>query len=350
MTEVINSLGEFLQNADADYWVFDIGRRLQTLDHEQFAAIEQQRQAYPYPLQRHAWLAVCFWHRQRPQQPYLWFLKLPLDERGLLNSAARNQFLLQVMEALGAQVTAEISEAQQQQLQQNPFLFTPSEDKRAALHAQLQVRRQQPPSIHFEAVQQYFAAQANNSDSAPAQRWQDIGLQGLHDVAARLMQDANLTTQLSACYTQLPLAVLRPLTVALENTQPPPALRDALLRYFTQLNAGERRSLCLRALAGCAEQPMVSQCLRQPLAAAHDANYELDELIVIAARLWPLLDDAKALQQYLLLLSQQPHSTFTALFAELVSLPALRPQLLALLQQTNLPDALQQALQRMRSS
>src|SRR5690554_8199256 len=58
-----------------------------------FFEIEQQKQSYPTPYIKHAWLGIVTWHKQQPGKHHIWFVKLPLDERNLLELDPRNAFL-----------------------------------------------------------------------------------------------------------------------------------------------------------------------------------------------------------------------------------------------------------------
>ena len=83
--ETIHHLTQLLKNSGCDYRVFDLGRRISEIEPTTFSHIEQGKQPYPYPLQRTAHLAIAYWNADR--QPWIWFLKFELDERGLLKQA-----------------------------------------------------------------------------------------------------------------------------------------------------------------------------------------------------------------------------------------------------------------------
>jgi hypothetical protein len=56
----INTLTEFLTQADTQFQLFDMGRQVRPLASDTFVRIEQQQEPYPWPLQQHAWLGVHF--------------------------------------------------------------------------------------------------------------------------------------------------------------------------------------------------------------------------------------------------------------------------------------------------
>ncbi|HAS15432.1 MAG TPA: DUF3549 domain-containing protein [Idiomarina abyssalis] len=332
----ITTLGEFLQAGQAEYKIFDIGRCLTELSQDDFAAIEHQQRPYPYPIARQAQLAILFQHKQHDQQPFIWFLQFPLDERGLLNLAARNQYLEYVVNALGHEITGEMTEEQQKQLQQNPYLLTPNEHQRAALHARVQRQLKLSPSIHFETAEAYLKHPKADID------WQQIGLQGLHDCAARLEQLPELSEAIATHFSTYPKAVRQPLAVALEQQNITPRLRDSLLEYVKSNDA----LLCtdsLRALASVAAHPRVQKSVNETIP---DAN--ADQLVVVAARLWPVLNNEHSLLGYLDAIASLDNALFDALFQDIIALPDIRPLLLSILAQQKQSDAVGEALNRLK--
>lgn len=339
MTQTISTLGEFLQAGNATYQVFDLGRCLTELDKAQFAAIERQQQPYPYPIQRHAQLAILFRHQQQADNDYLWFLQLPLDERGLLNTAARDHYLEFVINALGHEITGALSDEQEQQLKQNPYLFTPNDNQRAALHARIAVQRRAAPSVFFDDAANFLQTAAGN--------WQQLGLQGIHDCAARLQQLPELSSAISEHFVSYPALVQQKLAAALEHQQVPAKLRDALLRASATATSADVRNNALRALASCSEQGAVAKHIKQGLTTAEFFN--ADGLTIIAARLWPALAEPSALAAYLKAITPLDAALFDALFQDIISLPTVRPQLLILLAQGELEADTLEALNRLRS-
>ena len=101
----------------------------------------------------------------------------------------------------------------------------------------------------------------------------------------------------------------------------------------------ERIALLLRATAGCA--PFKARSAKLSSIMSLDPGQPI--LLTLAARLWQDLTDEALLLQYLTLLAERHGELFNGLFAELVSVPALRPLILANLHNPELPAPLKQA-------
>ncbi|GAA3536241.1 DUF3549 family protein [Zobellella aerophila] len=333
----INTLSEFLTRAGTKFCLYDLGRRLQPLKNTDFEEIEAGRRPYPWPLQRHAWLAVSYWSKPG-QPPYIWFLKLPLDERGLLNPAAVKHFLSALVEQLGQDLGAPLTDAQQQQLAQTPFTFQPPQDKLAAFHARLSLDLGLPPSAYLAPAQAYLEAPGLDN-------WQALGLQGLADLVARLPSDEALCRQLADRLFDLPLPVQNVLLSQCEHhTIPSPLARTLLDAINPELERQqpdeERIALLLRATAGCTPFAARRDKLSSLLAMAPGQTL----MLTIAARLWQELTDEALLFAFLDILARQHGDLFNGLFAELVSTPALRPLILANLHNPALSDELRAAI------
>jgi hypothetical protein len=334
----IDTLSEFLTGAGTDFRLYDLGRRLQPLARADFAAIEAGQRPYPWPLQQHAWLAVAYWQRAGLSQPYIWFLKIPLDERGLLSNGAVKHFLAALVEQLGQEPYAPLSEQQQQQLAGTPFTFQPPQDKLAAFHARLSRDLGRPPSAYYPALLDYLDDPARGD-------WQQLGLQGLADLAARLDDDEALAAQLRRSLWRLPEPVRLALLAQCEHHPLPAGLVEDLLGAISgeleRANPDEARiGLLLRATAGSAPSPGRSNKIASLLALAPGQTL----MLTLAARLWQELTEESLLLAYLAQLAERHPALFNGLFAELVSIPALRPLILANLHNPQLPASLRQAL------
>ncbi|EGR2263569.1 hypothetical protein BJL85_07190 [Vibrio parahaemolyticus] len=323
--ENIQTLTQLLKNSHCEYQIFDLGRRIKTIDSQLFADVEKGLCPYPYPMQRKAHLAIAYWNEQK--QPWIWFLKFELDERGLLKQSDIGNFIKYVVEAMGTRLSEEMSEEQQQKLSNNPYTFKPSEDKMAVFHSQVRANLDLPTSQYYEHTQHYFTGDLG------WENWQTVGLQGITDIAARLGKEQNAVT-LRKALNHLPNEPLYALLGALEHVDLQERLAQRIAEKAQQEIHSTEPDLFLlsaltRALAGAPTEislPVLEAILQSPRLSHQEV------LIGIAGRAWHLLSDAKIAEQFLLRLAQTGNQTlFNQLFADLVMLPELRMVLLPLL-------------------
>ncbi|EGQ8939977.1 hypothetical protein BBL97_22690 [Vibrio parahaemolyticus] len=323
--ENIQTLTQLLKNSHCEYQIFDLGRRIKTINSQLFADVEKGLCPYPYPMQRKAHLAIAYWNEQK--QPWIWFLKFELDERGLLKQSDIGNFIKYVVEAMGTRLSEEMSEEQQQKLSNNPYTFKPSEDKMAVFHSQVRANLDLPTSQYYEHTQHYFTG------GLGWENWQTVGLQGITDIAARLGKEQNAVT-LRKALNHLPNEPLYALLGALEHVDLQERLAQRIAEKAQQEIHSTEPDLFLlsaltRALAGAPTEvslPVLEVILQSPRLSHQEV------LIGIAGRAWHLLSDAKIAEQFLLRLAQTGNQTlFNQLFADLVMLPELRMVLLPLL-------------------
>ena len=330
----IATISELLKLSDCQYRLYDIGRKITKISKDDFNKIEQNQLAYPFPSQGHAHLAIAFW-QPKSTQPYLWFVKLPLDERGLLNQGARNHFIAIIVEALGNDLSVDPTEQQEELLKSNPYHFTPAGYKLSALNSLLKVELKQPASIHYEAVQEYIAGQH------PWQDWHKLGLQGLSDYAARLEQGDNLS-QLVKHFQLLPKQVLLPLCTSLENQALNYQLIDVIIQRVNQPIDEETQLHLLRSLASSCDSIKVTQLVESMLA---KNSCSAEVIITLSSRCWQVLADDNlliAFMEQLVRLDDQP--LFAAIFKDLVAIPQLRPNIFSCMRSPKRSEALGKAI------
>lgn len=323
--DTIHTLSELLKNSGCEYQIFDLGRRIKTIPNKTFADIESGQQAYLYPLQRKAHLAIAYWNEAK--QPWIWFLKFELDERGLLKQAEIGNFIKYVLEAMGSRLNQEMSEEQHNKLANNPYTFKPAEEKMAVFHSQIRASLDLPCSQYYEHAQHYF------SGGLGWDKWQTIGLQGITDMCARLGKEQN-GVMLRKALKHLPNEPLYALLGALEHVDINQKLAERIAELATIEMDRHNPDLFLlsayaRALAG-AEQTVSAPIIDAILANPRLSHQEV--LIGIAGRSWHLLSNADTAEKFLLRLAQTGNQAlFNQLFADLVMLPELRLVLLPLL-------------------
>lgn len=319
----ITTLSAFLHHSGAKYRVFDMGRRVAKLGSEDFVLFERGHQPYPYPLQRHAHFGVIFWSPQQPETRYVWFLKLPLDEQGLLVPQARDAFLMMLLERVGeSMLAAADGQNIDGALQDSPFTFAPREDKMAAFHALATYHLKLPPSQYFQTAYDYFIGDTD------AEKWQDLAMQGVADVAVRL-DDPDEVLGLMRSLPKLPAVPFQTLCNFLENAQP----ATGLVEEFSQLLSNELQRKqpdpakvisCLRAVSNSQAQGLVTRMLEQTL--KHSCSRDIEVLAVIGGRCWPLLKQPHLASMYCeqLALNNAGQPGFSQLLADLLYVPGLR--------------------------
>ncbi|ALO35464.1 hypothetical protein CMT41_12610 [Colwellia sp. MT41] len=334
----ITTLSELLKLSGSQYRLYDIGRLVTKLSKEHFEKMELNQLPYPSPVQGHACLAIAFWQK-KSSQPYLWLLKLPLDERGLLNQGAINHFIAIVVEALGADLTQKTSKKQEEILKSNPYLYTPPQYKLASINSKIKVDLQQQPSEFFAPFKHYLS-QENLPDN-----WQHIGVQGITDFIARIKQD-NHSELLVKALPHLPSEVLSPVCSALENEQYPLVLIDALVALVEKalIKPAEtaKAAPLLRALAANSHHIHVKAVVAKILT-AQPVNSEL--LITLSSRCWPALADEKTLMCYFEhLVNLNDLALFSSTFKDLVAIPTMKAIVFHCLRSEHRSEALAQAI------
>lgn len=323
--ENIHTLTQLLTNSGCQYQVYDLGRRIRHIERKAFADVEKGQLPYPFPLQRKAHLAIAYWNEQN--QPWIWFLKFELDERGLFKQSDIGNFLKYVVEAMGTRISQEMTEEQQQKLSNNPYTFKPSEDKMAVFHSQIRAQLNLSCSQYYEHAQHYF------SGGLGWDNWQTVGLQGVTDICARLGQEQNGVNIRRALH-HLPNEPLYALLGALEHTTLPEKLAQRIAELATeQIESSDPDIFLLgaliRALSG-ADSSISLPVLENVLASPRLSHQEV--LIGVAGRCWHLLANQDMAEHFLLRLAQTGNQAlFNQLFADLVMLPELRMVLLPLL-------------------
>ncbi|WP_440873811.1 DUF3549 family protein [Thalassotalea sp. PLHSN55] len=331
----ISTISELLSLSDSQYRIYDIGRRIDKISKADFNKIEANQLPYPFPSQGHAFVAIAFWQKKSPQ-PYLWFVKLPLDERGLLNLASRNHFIEVIITALGTDLSVDPTEKQEELLKSNPYHFTPSQYKLAFINSLLKAELKQPNSVYYQGVQNYLTEQKWDN-------WQTIGVQGITDLCARLALENNREL-VSTAFEHLPEQVLLPVCSALENISLDVNLIDKIIAKYAVVEQNNLllKTHLLRALASSCEHPHVMQFFDKLL---QQSNLPEDIIIAIAARCWQVLHQPAYMMNYLENIAQGDASEiFSALFKDLVAIPLLRPILFQCMREPNRSDTLAKAI------
>ena len=340
----INTLSEFLIQSGSQYRVFDMGRKVRKISNEVFIDFDNATAPYPYPMQQHAWLAILFWNKKHSEQHYIWFLKLPLDERGLLEQASRSQFLELVITALGKSMENKPSKEQQSALDHNPLIFKPSEQKLAAFNSLVGQILKRPASQFMTPALTYL------QDELQYQQWQEIGYQGFSDIASRC-DDPLFSQAIVNALPKLPLETFCALCCSLENNAVNSEIAEVLLTILD--SSIEHSDLaktihCARALSHAKGDGFQRQALTKLLSSELIKNHT-DVVVIVAARYWQLVDNVDCAVAILEAVAtrQVEQDVFNQIFSDIVSIPSARQHMLAALRYPERSEALAQHIAKL---
>jgi hypothetical protein len=342
----IDTISQLLHSSNSQFRIYDMGRKIEKISKELFDKIELNQLPYPSPSQGHAFIAIAFWQKKSPQ-PFLWLLKLPLDERGLLNQGARNHFIAIIVEALGSDLTQDANEHQEELLKNNPYLFTPAQYKLASLNSKIKYELKQAPSEYLSP----FLAYISGNDGWD--NWQAVGVQGITDFATRINERDN-NQRLTNALPNLPSEVLLPLCGALENEKFSVELVDAILSLLQKelaLTEGtssdneviiQKQQHLLRSLANNCEHVHIEKFI-STLLAQEQVSPEL--LITLSGRCWTVFSNPNLLMPYFEhLIACEDNALFSSIFKDLVAIPLIRPIVFECMRSPDRSDALSNAI------
>lgn len=347
----INTLSEFLLESGSQYRIFDMGRRVTPIDTSLFNDFEHVLTPYPYPLQQHAFVAVVFWNHQHllandksgnpaSNQHYVWFLKLPLDEKGLLEQASRSQFLDLVIQALGRSLEKTPNKEQQSALDHNPIIFKPSEQKLASFTSQVRQIMKLPPSEFMSPALNYL------QDINRHTQWESVGYQGLCDITARLT-DPLFNQAINSALTLLPEESFCALCCALENIEIDNNVAANLLDTLT-ININENNQVKIihaaRALSNSKDNDIIKQAFEMLISYEMPPTNALDILVTMSGRYWMIMQDKLSALMYLekVVAADIEQDIFNQLFSDLVFIPDCREAMLFVYQTPNRSNHLTQ--------
>lgn len=322
----INTISEFMLHAGTDYRVYDMGRGIESLDSQKFMDVENNLMPVPCPRAGFCWFGIVFWNKRLSHEQYIWFVKLPIDERSLLVQAARNQFLEAVIQALGSEL--EKNAEQGGKLPDNPFIFTPSQQQLADFNAI--IRRDLVLSARLGLSK--AIAYAKHPDM---HTWQDLALQDMSDLASHVARK-DIAHALQKNINKLPVQVLTALCSSLENTNYDELLTDKLIELYKTAEYAEIQHMVLRGLKGSTCKNKVGDFISELL---ENGQPDAECLVIIAGRHFRLLSDASLLVKYWAkLVDLDPsYQLFRGIYADLVQVPETRIGILTLMRRTDLP-------------
>lgn len=323
------SISQFITSSGAQMRVFDLGRRIAKIGRRDFEAIENLAKPYPTPYLRHAWVGVLSWNPDKPGQHNIWFLKLPLDEQNILLPGPRDEFL---------QHWLRVVQAPDKEHGDAPCSYKPDGNRMAYFHA-LALKTLKQPETQF-----YATARAYLSGDTGWDNWQQLGLQGLAEVVARLDENNN-SALLANAIGNIPAVPRNVLLGFLESAEPDSrltlALADTLAKVMAEVPTAVDLAAFCRALSNSVSLDQRRQILQ--LVLQHPVASEPEVLSAVGSRCWRDLEGA-TLHLYLEQLAKAGQETFIALVGDLMTLPGKRQHILDAFRQPERSEELSTAI------
>lgn len=330
----INGITDFLNQAGTQFQVFDMGRRIQLVDKNDFTAFEQGESPYTLPLQQQAWLGFVVWTENKKSEPVIWFLKFPLDATGKLTSAIRDDFVLRLLNKADNGLTEDD--------ESNPYGFKPKQEHMASFHAKVALLLEQPASSYYEHSRDYFAGKLGFD------QWSFVGFQGIADVASRLNEDDNEANICSAI-EKMPAQPFEALAQCLEHEAIDEALSQALCKLISsELEKPEadanHLALCVRALSNSNNTQRLEVQLDKLLKSKVAHNPEL--LASISGRCWNTLKNPQTMDLFLEALAHCPEGQefFNLVIVDLINIPGLQGSIHKAIKSTSRSETLSKAI------
>ncbi len=352
----INTLSEFLMQAQTQYMVFDLGRGIRKLDNQVFFEWENQQSPCLYPRQEHGWFCIVFYNEHMSDERFIWFIKLPLDEHGFINQAARNQFLEIIVTALGTQL--EHSADKQAQLPENPYVFQPSQQQLADCNAHIKANLE-IPSSDPEALQSVLAYLQAPQMQANEDKWTEFTLQNISDLIINPVsgKDSKTLNNKSGADNSSQATCLKAITdnikfyptpltnciyASLETIPLSDELTQSLMVHHSTIEDPNTSALCLRAISLQPNDEAITY-INQIITSKDPLDLETG--VVIAGRFWSVLKNELILQRFMekIVELDDEYSIFRAIYSDLVRIPEIRRNMLTFIHSEEKSDDVKKA-------
>ncbi len=328
---------DFLEQGGAQVSFFDMGRRVAEIPLDVMRRFETAEIPYPQPFLQAAWLGILFQYPQTVTNDQtapshnIWFVKLPLDEQGLLQQAARDDFLRHVIKQLDETLNDALDkESQQPTPDDNPHGFTPREDRMAVFHAKISKQTEAPASQFYAHARDYFTGKPG------FEQWNFVGLQGIADVVARLDEEnsdgpnfykRNNAQTLAQAIPHIPTTPFAALCSCLENNALDKTLTQAIAERISKALKDENAievAAGIRGLSHSTDRNTVIITIQSVLKNPTGRNVEV--LAAIGGRAWETLEDSALRFSFLenLASCDSGQQAFNGIMADLLFLPGLR--------------------------
>lgn len=325
------SLSHFLSLTKANIRVFDLSAQLKKMPSKTLEGLDQGK-PYPFPYLGYAWLSLFIWNPENSAQHSFWFLKLPLDEQGIVSSGVHNDLVTRLYKAL----QTDNPEERQRLISDHPYQFTPDTLKMAALHANATKILGLPPSNYYQAAKDYFLHGADVN-------WQNIGRQGVADLACRLTEKE--VSILNARIAMLDEAPLIGLVQQLAHAELKTSTVELLLKQAATTANDELFIACLTAIAGSPAQALAHPLIKEKSSAQ---RLTLEALLVVVTRFSSILNEETCAIQILdQLAHQSDQDGFNRVMANLAMQPNHRGFVQQLLASQQLTEGLANKIARL---
>jgi len=327
----LDTFSDLLQQADIRFVVFDLGRRITRISPQLFSRLELGKIPYPYPLQHHACLGLIGWQKDDKSKHFIWFVKLPLDELGLIEPVSRDEIVQYLVKQIEQRFILEDDKQQTQQEGTLPHGFTPDEERMAVFHAKVSQLLGQPASKHYQHARDYLTGKQGYD------QWAFLAIQGLADVTSRLDEENNQAI-LIAAMDKLPDVPFSLVCRLLEHESINDDLAEAILKRInhetTNTTSEYNQNELVAAIRGLSNQQnneKRQEFLNNVLSG--DSANNIEALAAIAGRCWEDLKLATLARLFLEALAKndQGQNGFDHLLMDLLAIPGLREQIMTAL-------------------
>ncbi|MCP3870247.1 MAG: DUF3549 family protein [Gammaproteobacteria bacterium] len=324
----VTTLLEFLESTGAHLRFIDMGRRITPIAREDFLGFEKADIPYPLPVQQQAWIALLFENPVQCTDPYVWFLRFPLDEQGKLVQSTRDDFMHQLLERIGANLEKVKQEGGiENSIGKNPYSFEPRDDRRAIFYATASKLLQVKKSKYYSHARDYF------NNTLGWDQWPFVGFQGIADLAARI-DEADNEAIVTRAIPLLPFRPLEALCHCLENQVLPPTVAQALsARAMENLSLESPDNLVTAAIVRgvSRSETHCKKLLLQVLSLPCGDDPTI--LSAIGGRAWECLTDEAISKPFLQRLAENSggQEVFNQCLMDLMFLPGMRQPLLNVL-------------------
>ena len=347
----IESLYDLFELVGCKATFYDLGRHIVKMTPQEVIQFDRKQQAYPYPFRQQASMAVVLQPQQAQNPPLqaasthsdavIWFIRLPIDEKGKLNLGTRDHLIKSIVDKIvhkGEQ--SDLTNA----LEDNPYAFQPDPERMACFHAKLSYQMNLASSSYLDDVLTYLKGELEATDTS----WQQLGLQGIADLAVRA-QDKSYRLLIEKALSEAPMPVALALAKALEHELLDSTYLDFIVQRFKQATDSQFKAALIRAVSRGEGDQALSQTLQLSLICgekmATDAQLELIVAVVAKCPHW-LAKDAELLRLSMENLAQRDDgfAAFNKIATELTHTPAVHGALWALFRDNERSARLAQAI------